>query len=156
MNKEELTQVVTTWHQEKRKIVLVTGVFDILHHAHEMFLQKAKAAGDVLIVGLESDVRVKKMKGEGRPINTAQTRMNNLEKLGIATHIFILPETFNKREDYLGLLQLIKPAVLAVSAHTPHQDSKSELMKEIGGELKVVMAEDTSISTTKMLNGKVA
>lgn len=147
----ELRIVLDTWHKQKKRIVLVTGVFDILHHAHKTFLTKAKEQGDVLLVGIESDVRVKKMKGDERPINSQQVRLANLKELNIATHVFILPEVFNGREDYLALLQIVKPAVLAVSAHTPHQDSKRALLKEVGAELKIVMEKDETVSTTKLI-----
>ena len=61
------------------KKILVTGVFDLLHQEHINFLTKAKAVGDILVVGLETDTRVKQLKGFNRPINSTKDRLQNLE-----------------------------------------------------------------------------
>ena len=136
--------------KQKTKI-LVTGVFDILHQEHLNFLKKAKQLGDVLVVGVESDLRVKKMKGEGRPVNKQEQRKVNLEKLNIADEVFILPEKFASPADHLQLLQKIKPDILAVSSHTAFLDKKEKSMQEIGGRVAVVHQHNPNISTTKIL-----
>lgn len=130
--------------------VLVTGVFDILHQEHLNFLRKAAELGEVYL-GIESDVRVKKMKGEGRPINGQELRKRNLEALGIAKQVFILPEEFDKPEHHRKLLAEIKPDILAVSSNSDHQDKKASLMQEIGGRLEVVHQHNPDISTTIIL-----
>src|SRR3990172_12032671 len=61
------------WRSLGKKIVLVTGVFDLLHDEHRNFLKVAKKAGDFLIVGLESDTRVRALKGVGRPVHDQLT-----------------------------------------------------------------------------------
>lgn len=147
----ELKTLLTQWHAENKKIVLVTGVFDMLHHAHKTFLKKAKQEGDILIVGLECDLRVTQIKGPGRPINAQGQRLDNLEKLNLADYVFILPQEFNKPEHHLQLLHFIKPAILAVSSHTKHLDKKQAMMQGIGGEVKVVMEHDLSISTSILI-----
>ncbi len=63
-----ILQKVTNARKRGLKIVLVTGVFDLLHQEHVIFLAKAKSGGDLLIVAIESDMRVKKIKGNDRPI----------------------------------------------------------------------------------------
>ena len=136
-------------HQTK---VLVTGVFDLLHQEHINFLKKAKAAGDTLIVGLETDSRVKQLKGKARPINSLNTRIKNLEALNIADKIFALPEKFNKPEHHSTLINQIKPDILAVSSHTPNLSAKKHLIESIGGELKIVHRHNSKISTTKLLD----
>jgi cytidyltransferase-like protein len=138
-------------HQKKQKIVLVTGVFDLLHYAHRQFLLKAKAQGEVLIVGLESDVRVRQLKGEGRPVHTQVERQRQIENLGIADLVFILPEQFSQPADHQALITTIKPQVLAVSSHSPHLDRKQAVMDLVGGQVKIVMQHDPSISTTLLL-----
>lgn len=133
--------------------VLVTGVFDILHQEHIAFLQKAKSLG-WLIVGLESDARVRALKGPGRPINNQNIRQKNVEELQIADDIFILPEQFDSPEDHRRLLAELKPDILAVSENTPHVDKKIRLMQEIGGTLIVVHKHNPAISTTILLTEK--
>ena len=136
---------------KQKKRVLVTGVFDILHQEHRVFLQKAKALGDYLIVGIESDVRVKKIKGEGRPINSQDTRIKNLQNLAIADEIFILPEQFSKPEDHSALIEKIRPDFLAVSSHTKHLDKKKAILEKFDGKVVIVHDHNPHISTTKLL-----
>lgn len=137
--------------QQKQKVVLVTGVFDILHRAHRQFLIQAKMKGDFLIVGIESDLRVTALKGPGRPINSAAKRQKQTEALEIVDVVFVLPEQFSNRQDHIHLIQLIKPAVLAVSAHTPYIESKQAILAQVGGRVEVVMEHDKSISTTQLI-----
>lgn len=117
------------------------------------FLQKAKALGGRLVVGIESDARVRKLKGEGRPVNSQVTRKEHLEKLAIADEVFILPDTFDSEEDYRNLLAKLRPAILAVSSHTPHLPEKQRLMQEIGGRVVVVHEHNPRVSSTILLNG---
>ncbi len=135
----------------KKTKVLVTGVFDVLHQEHLNFLKAAKLEGDVLVVGLESDERVKKLKGSSRPINSINTRLKNLRQLGIANKIFTLPKKFNQSADHLALINQIKPDILAVSSHTPNLPAKRRLLKQIGGKVKVVHLKNPKLSTSKLL-----
>ena len=136
---------------EKNQVILVTGVFDLLHSEHVEFLKSAKALGDYLIVGVESDVRVQKLKGEGRPIQTADIRKTTIEALGFVDKVVILPNQFETDEEHLQLLKSIKPAILAVSSHTPHLNVKQRLMKIVGGKVVIVRQHNPSVSTTKTL-----
>lgn len=140
-----------TLRQQNKKIVLVTGVFDILHAEHQAFLGEAKKLGDFLLVGIESDVRVRKLKGEGRPVNSQDLRVHNLLNWQIADEVFILPEQFSSPQDHEDLIALIQPSFLAVSAHTPHQAEKKRLVEKYGGELRIVLEHNPEISTTKIL-----
>ncbi|MDQ5950976.1 MAG: hypothetical protein QG639_253 [Patescibacteria group bacterium] len=135
---------------KQKEKVLVTGVFDILHQEHLIFLKKAASVGP-LYVGLESDIRVKRIKGDGRPVNSQQVRKKNLEELGIAQEVFVLPETFDSPEERLRFLNELKPTVLAVSSHSPHLENKARLMQEIGGRVEIVHQFNPEVSTTKIL-----
>lgn len=134
-----------------KKVVLVTGVFDILHQEHEIFLQKAREQGERLIIGVESDVRVKKMKGVGRPINPQKKRVENLIKLQITNDVFILPEQFDKPQDHEALISKIKPDILAVSSHTMHLDKKTKIVEKYGGKVVVVHQQNPLYSSTKSI-----
>jgi len=131
--------------------VLVTGVFDLLHQEHLTFLKKAKQLGDRLVVGLETDRRVKRIKGENRPINQQALRQKNLEALKIADLVLILPEKFDELSDYRQFLQTVRPDILAVSSHTAHLSIKQRLMQEIGGKVVVAHQYNPQFSTSKML-----
>lgn len=135
----------------KNQSILVTGVFDVLHAEHINFLQKAKALGGRLAVGIECDERVKRIKGKTRPVNSQEVRKANLEKLEIADEIFILPSQFDTPDDRRKLLQQIQPSVLAVSSHTPHLAQKIRLMSEIGGRVEVVLECNPAVSSSKII-----
>ena len=133
-----------------KKVVLVTGCFDVLHQGHKAFLKAAKKQGDILIIGLESDKRIKKLKGKNRPINSWRKRAKNLAKIEEIDDIFPLPEKFDSLRDHLKLLQLIKPNVLALSENTPYIKEKKKLIKKIGAKL-FVFPHNSKYSTTKLL-----
>ncbi len=138
-----------------RKIVLVTGCFDILHLAHRQFLQKAKEQGDVLLVGLESDERVSGLKGEKRPVNPWQKRAEKLQSLRQVDFVFPLPGDLEKREVQEEVIRQIRPDVFAVSSHTVNLKRKKEIVKKYGGRLKIVFPHKQGVSTTKILKRKL-
>lgn len=146
---------VFTYASEQRtqgnKIVLVTGVFDLLHSEHIAFLQAAKKVGDVLLVAIESDVRVKAMKGDDRPINPEEVRKKAIESLEIAQKVFILPKDFSTPDKHRWLIQGIHPHILAISEHSPHQDKKQQILAEVGGEVRIVLAHNPAVSTSKII-----
>lgn len=137
--------------KEGRPVILVTGVFDIWHQEHQRFLEKAQALGGILIAGVESDHRVREMKGEGRPINNEEKRRAQVQASGVVSGAFVLPEVFSDVADYRAILQVIRPRYLAVSSHSKHQQVKQQLMEEVGGSLVVVHHHNPAVSTTLLL-----
>jgi cytidyltransferase-like protein len=137
----------------KKKIkVLVTGVFDVLHKEHLIFLRKAQKLGDYLVVGIESDKRVSEIKGPNRPIHNQDARVARIAQEHIADEIIILPEQFSSREDHLTFIKSIQPDILAVSSHTAHLDKKKAIMEVCGGRVEVIHDHNPTISTTILLN----
>ena len=145
-------QLINQCHQENKAMVLVTGVFDLLHQEHLNFLIKAKQAGDFLIVGVETDYRVKLLKGDDRPIDAEKIRMKKIKQTKIADYVFLLPEQFTQQQDHLKLLSLIKPKILAVSENTPKLQEKRQAMLQVGGVVKVVHKHNPAVSTTRLVN----
>lgn len=133
---------------EGKLTVLVTGVFDLFHQEHLTFLKKARAAGNFLMVGIESDLRTKHLKGEGRPINNQGKRVKNIEETGLADIVEVLPEAFDQPDHHRHLLSLLRPNILAVSSHTPYLESKRQLVALFGGKLQVVHQHNPNVSTT--------
>ena len=78
---------------EGKRIVVTNGCFDILHVGHVRYLAAAKALGDVLIVGLNGDESVRKLKGPGRPVNREQDRAEVLAAVESVDYVAIFPET---------------------------------------------------------------
>jgi cytidyltransferase-like protein len=147
-----ILQLAQDAKEKGRVLVLATGVFDVLHHEHRNFLKAAKAVGDILVVGLETDRRVREIKGVGRPVNSQLARKANLESWGIANAVFILPDDFHlnyRREELIGLL---RPKILAASSHTAHLEEKARVMGQVGGEVRIVYQHNPDVSSTKLIN----
>lgn len=147
----QLLPLIRQAKERQQTVVLVTGVFDLLHQEHRLFLEKASQLGGVLLVGVESDERVRKLKGKGRPIQSQQERATAIARLGLAAAVFVLPTQFDEPADHEALIEALKPDVLAVSAHTAHQVEKSAIMAKFGGVVIVVHGHNQQISTTQLL-----
>lgn len=157
MNKHSLSFILPCLKQAKSQghtLILVTGVFDILHQEHINFLTKAKQVGDILIIGVESDARVKKIKGPNRPVNSQTERARNLHQLHLADYIFILPRQFCSPADHQKLIATIKPDILAVSSHTSFIPNKQKILQKHGGQVKIIHQHNPNFSTTKILNSR--
>jgi len=134
--------------KNKGKIVLTGGSFDILHIGHVKFLSEAKGAGDYLIVLLESDQKVKKLKGSNRPVFIQRERAEMLAALASVDLIVLIPMMENDA-DYLNLVMKIKPDIIAVTENDPEIENKRRQAREAGGELKIILLTKT-FSTSKL------
>lgn len=131
-------------------IVLTAGCFDIIHPGHIRFLYQAKKLGRYLIVLLESDQKVKKLKGKNRPIFSQKQRKLMLQNLRSVDKVISL-QGLTKDEDYLKILQNIKPKIIAVTEKTPHLQKIKTQAGSINADLKILPF-DQNYSTTKILN----
>ncbi len=132
----------------KGKIVLAGGCFDILHIGHARFLSEARGMGDYLVLLLESDEKVKELKGENRPIFVQKERAEMLSALRSVDVIVLLP-MMEEDSDYLDLVMKIKPGLIAVTENDPQIDKKMGQAKEVGAELKIISLTKT-VSTSKL------
>ena len=149
---QDILPLVNDLKAKDKVIVLATGVFDIIHQEHINFLDLAKKSGDTLLVGLETDARVKLIKGEDRPINKQTTRLENIRKIKAVDKAFLLPNKFSQQQNWENFIKLLRPDIYAVSSHTQWLENKRKIMKKFGGELKVVHQQNILISTTKIIN----
>ena len=118
----------------KKKIVLVGGCFDLLHFGHITFLQQAKALGDYLVVALESDGNVRRMKGDTRPIHTQAQRKIMLETLSCVDEVVSLPP-MHSDQDYFDFVKKIHPTIIAVTEGDHAKVKKMEQANEVGAVL---------------------
>ena len=151
-----LAPICNDLRSKNYKLVLATGFFDLLHSEHINFLTKAKAAGDILIVAVESDERARITKGEGRPIETQSIRCQHLLDLEfpnghLVDYVISLPLDFNNFAAYDSLISTIRPMIYAISSHTTHLKSKTFLVEKYGGKLVIVHEFNPEISTTKII-----
>lgn len=136
--------------KQKKAIVLVGGVFDLLHIAHIKFLRKAKEKGNVLFVLLESDETVRKLKGKKRPINTQRTRAGILSALEAVNYIILLPEMKND-DDYDRLITRLRPMIIAVSENDKNIKHKKRQAKILGAKVIPVIPQISNQSTTRLI-----
>jgi D-glycero-beta-D-manno-heptose 1-phosphate adenylyltransferase len=87
-----LTRLRQNLRRRKKKVVFTNGTFDILHRGHVEYLSKARALGDVLIVGLNTDPSIRRIKGSGRPINRAGDRATVLAALACVDYVCFFGE----------------------------------------------------------------
>ena len=146
----EAEKVVERIKTQGGRVVLVGGCFDLLHIGHLEFLEKAKAAGDILMVALEHDKNVKRLKGEKRPINHQKNRAKVLSALEMVDYIIPLPP-MKTHDDYFALVKNLRPDIIAVTAGDPHLKQKVEQAKTVRGKLEVVTKPIINGSTSKLL-----
>lgn len=107
IKKEDISKLISKYKNNGLSIVFTNGCFDLLHSGHLDLLSRASEFGDKLIVGLNSDVSVKKLKGRSRPIENESVRSNNLLDKGFVDDVIIFNEITPKK-----LIEQIIPNVL--------------------------------------------
>ena len=138
----EIVPIISKIKNLDKKIIFTNGCFDILHIGHIKYLEKAKEFGDTLILGLNSDSSVNKLKGKNRPINSQKDRALILASLKVVDYVVIFDE-----DTPLELIKLIKPDVLVKGSD---YKGKEVAGQEIAKELKLIKFIDGK-STTKTI-----
>jgi cytidyltransferase-like protein len=121
------------------RAVVATGVFDLLHVGHTRFLAHARAAGDALLVGVESDERVAARKGGARPIVPAHERAELLAALAAVDGVFLVegPPGLWTAAAYAAALRPLGPARLALTEGDPAEPGKREAARQLGIDVVV-------------------
>lgn len=107
LSTKKLAGILSRLRSKGKRVVFTNGCFDIIHVGHVDYLSKAKKLGDVLVIGLNSDSSVKKIKGKGRPINNERDRAKVLGALSFVDYISIFGESTPER-----LIKELKPDIL--------------------------------------------
>ncbi|WP_457568119.1 D-glycero-beta-D-manno-heptose 1-phosphate adenylyltransferase [Desulfurobacterium sp.] len=139
---QELETFVRKEKQKGKKIVFTNGCFDIIHAGHVDYLEKAKSFGDILIVGVNSDISIRKIKGSKRPIIPQSYRVRVLKGLKAVNGIIIFDD-----ETPVNIIKAIKPDVLVKGADWPIEKIAG---KEYAGEVKRIKF-IYDISTSKII-----
>jgi D-beta-D-heptose 7-phosphate kinase/D-beta-D-heptose 1-phosphate adenosyltransferase len=147
VSEDELLKNIARAKAHDEKIIMTNGCFDLLHAGHVTYLEQAKSLGDRLIVAVNSDASVKKLKGESRPINGLQERMTVLAALACVDWVVSFTEETPERL-YCKLL----PHVLVKGGdYSPDQVAGGDCVIKAGGEVKILQFVDGQ-STTSMIN----
>lgn len=134
LSRTEAGERVKAWKQEGRQVVLTNGVFDILHAGHVRYLEAARAKGDCLVVGLNSDRSVKELKGAERPLNPAEERAEILAALRCVDLVVIFDERTAS-----DLVIALEPDIYAKGGdYRPESLPESPAVRQIGGRIEIV------------------
>ncbi len=150
MSEEQLVLAAAKARANGQRIVFTNGCFDILHAGHVTYLQQAKQLGDYLIVAVNSDHSVTRLKGSSRPINNREQRMAVLAGLGAVDWVTSFTEDTPER-----LLKLLQPDILVKGGdYQPDQVVGADIVFAYGGEVRVLgLVKD--LSTTSMIDRMV-
>ena len=130
----QLALRISFYRRAGRKIVFTNGCFDILHSGHTAYLNRAKALGDILIVGLNSDGSVRKLKGPTRPINGLEDRAQVLAALSCVDHIV----SFDSDTPH-ELIRMVRPDVFVKGGdYTREQLPEADLVEALGGRVEIL------------------
>lgn len=129
-----------------RKIVFTNGCFDILHHGHFRTLEESKALGDILIVGLNSDDSVRRLKGEERPINDWKQRAAQLENLEYVDYVIRFSE-----DTPLELISALRPHVITKGGdYKVDEMIGKDIVMSYGGKI-IILPFHEGYSTTSII-----
>jgi len=133
-DRQELAARVHSYREQGRKIIFTNGCFDILHRGHITYLAQAKALGDILIVGVNSDESVKLLKGPDRPINSLEDRMHILAALDCVDHVVSFGE-----KTPIDLIQIVKPDVYVKGGdYTKASLPEAPIVEKLGGTVEIL------------------
>jgi len=132
LGSKKLSGILNRLRSKGIKVVFTNGCFDILHVGHINYLSKARHTGGVLVVGLNSDPSVKKIKGKGRPINNERDRAKVLSALSCVDYICVFEEPTPLR-----LIKELKPDILVKGGDWKMEDIVgADYVKSRGGKVK--------------------
>lgn len=144
---DNLVLKVSQWKKNKMKVAFTNGCFDILHLGHLEILTKSKEFGDRLIVAVNSDESVRKLKGKERPINDFQTRSNMLASFSFVDYVVEFSDDTPKK-----LIQIIKPDFLIKGGDYKKKNIVgNDIVSSYGGETIIIPLID-GLSSTNTIN----
>ena len=133
-HRSTLNAQLSTWRAQGLKIVFTNGCFDLLHRGHVEYLAKASDKGDVLVVGLNTDASVRRLKGENRPINDEVARATVLASLACVDAVVLFDE-----DTPYELIKAVRPDVLVKGAdYKPEAIVGYDIVTSYGGKVETV------------------
>ena len=143
---EETLSQVARLRQEGKRVVFTNGCFDLLHNGHVRYLAAARALGDVLVVGVNSDDSVSRIKGRGRPIESENERVELLAGFWFVDCVFVFDD-----DDPLRVISLLLPDVLVKGADWPlEQIVGRDVVEAHGGRVERIELVD-GVSSSRII-----
>ncbi len=143
---QDMKKIRVHWQESNKRVVFTNGCFDLLHLGHLAYLSQARNLGDILIVGLNSDSSVKKLKGPHRPIKTQEERRLHLAALSFVDAVIIFEE-----ETPAELITALQPDILVKGGdYRPEEVVGRETVEMAGGQV-IILPFVSGYSTTKLI-----
>jgi D-beta-D-heptose 7-phosphate kinase / D-beta-D-heptose 1-phosphate adenosyltransferase len=147
----DLREICQSYHESKKRIVFTNGCFDILHSGHVAYLHQAKELGDVLIVGVNTDESIKRLKGPTRPINRLSDRLQVLSGMADIDHVVPFGNEYDSDRP-INLIETIQPDVFVKGGDYRMADlPELSILQKIGTEV-VILPRIPDKSTTDIIN----
>lgn len=143
---EEMTRTVTHLKGLGYKVVLTSGSFDLIHLGHVKYLRRAKQLGDVLAVGVDSDAKIRRRKGEDRPMVPEGERLELLAYQRPVDLIFLKEDG----EERWALIEAVRPDVLVLTADHSYDEQDLAGLRELCGRIEVVERQ-ASVTTSERI-----
>ena len=150
IKEENLSALASELHDKKLKIVLAGGCFDVLHIGHVRFLKNAKKEAEILMVLIESDESIKKLKGKDKPINRQKERAELVASLGFVDYVILL-EGIKNDSEYDKIVSLIRPSIIAVTLGDPAIAHKKRQAELTGAKIRAVIYRIENKSTSDLI-----
>ena len=132
--RDNLSRVIAAARAAGQSVALANGCFDLLHVGHVRYLQAARAEADVLVVGVNGDGSVRRLKGEGRPVLTADDRALLVAALHCVDHVVVFEE-----DDVRGLIAALRPDVHCKGTdYTEKTVPERDAVRAYGGRVAIV------------------
>ncbi len=144
---DELNRRLAGWRFKQQKVVFTNGCFDLLHAGHVEYLRQAAQEGDVLIVGLNSDASVSRLKGEGRPLQSQQARALTLAALSFVDAVVIFDE-----DTPYDLIKTVQPYALVKGSDYRIEDIVGHDLVLARGGVVFTIPLVMGFSTTALIN----
>ncbi len=133
-DRERLARRMASYREQGRRIVFTNGCFDILHRGHITYLNRAKALGDVLVVGVNTDESVRRLKGNARPINSLEDRAQVLAALSCIDHLVTFDE-----DTPIELIKVVRPHVFVKGGdYTRERLPEAPIVEALGGVVQIL------------------
>lgn len=134
LEREFAAELIERAKEQGKSVVFTNGCFDILHVGHLRYMEEAKRQGDILIVGVNSDASVRRLKGETRPINGERDRAEMLCGLKAVDYTVIFPE-----DTPVELIDALKPSIHVKGGDYKKEDlPETEVVERHGGEVRIL------------------
>ncbi|WP_410819975.1 D-glycero-beta-D-manno-heptose 1-phosphate adenylyltransferase [Micromonospora sp. 050-3] len=131
---DELNAIVAEYREAGRSVVFTNGCFDVLHRGHVRYLEQARALGDLLIVAVNSDGSVRRLKGPDRPVNPVEDRGALLAALACVDHVVVFEE-----DSPAALIEAVRPDVYVKGGdYPPELVPEAPLVRRLGGQVRTL------------------